>query len=168
MSHYLSHFDEHGASHMVNVGQKPITQRTAKASAVVRMSTTTLSLIRNGQLDKGDVFEVARLAGIMAAKQTAHLIPLCHSLPLDAVTVDFLVPDEAADKQHTMISIRIEATVFCTGKTGVEMEALAAASIAALTIYDMCKSAERGLVISQVQLEEKSGGSSGNWRRSLT
>jgi cyclic pyranopterin monophosphate synthase len=154
----LSHFDERGASRMVNVGAKPVTQRTARASALVRMSTATLALVRDRKLSKGDVLEVARLAGIMAAKRTADLIPLCHPLPIDAVTVAFSFPDET--------SIRVEVTVACTGKTGIEMEALVAASMAALTIYDMCKAAERGIVVERLQLEEKSGGRSGPWQRS--
>jgi cyclic pyranopterin phosphate synthase len=153
----LSHFDEHGASRMVNVGAKPGTQRTARASALVRMSAATLALVRDRKLFKGDVLEVARLAGIMAAKRTADLIPLCHPLPIDAVTVAFSFPDET--------SIRVEVTVACTGKTGIEMEALVAASVAALTIYDMCKAAERGIVVERLQLEEKSGGRSGAWQR---
>src|SRR5262245_16813849 len=145
----LSHFDEHGASRMVDVGAKSITQRAARASALVRMSADTLSLVRDRKLSKGDVLEVARLAGIMAAKRTAELIPLCHPLPLDSVTLDFTYPDKA--------TIRIEAQASCTGKTGVEMEALTAVTVAALTIYDMCKSAERGITIDEVRLEEKSG-----------
>ena len=164
MAQELSHFDEHGASRMVDVSQKPITHRAARASAVVRMSTETLSLVRNQKLTKGDVFEVARLAAIMAAKRTAELIPLCHPLPLDSVIVDFSFPENDGGKGTGII--RIEATVSCTGKTGVEMEALTVASVAALTIYDMCKSAERGITIEQVQLEEKTGGRSGTWRRS--
>jgi cyclic pyranopterin monophosphate synthase len=174
MANELSHFDERGASRMVDVGQKAVTVRTAKASASVRMSADTLALVRNRQLAKGDVFEVARLAGIMAAKRTSDLIPLCHPLPLDSVTVDFSFPpdehtDSALDKNtgHTIATIRIEATVSCTAKTGVEMEALTVVSVAALTIYDMCKSAERGTVIESIQLEEKSGGRSGNWRRTV-
>jgi cyclic pyranopterin phosphate synthase len=153
----LSHFDEHGASRMVNVGAKPVTERTARASALVRMSAAALALVRDRKLSKGDVLEVARLAGIMAAKRTADLIPLCHPLPIDAVTVAFSFPDET--------SIRVEVTAACTGKTGIEMEALVAASVAALTIYDMCKAAERGIVVERLQLEEKSGGRSGHWQR---
>ncbi len=156
MAKELSHFDEQGASRMVDVGDKPITQRVARASGLLWMSAETLALIRDRKLAKGDVLEVARLAGIQGAKRTAELIPLCHPLPLDAVTVDFSYPDDS--------SVRIEATVQCTGKTGVEMEALTAVSIAALTIYDMCKSAERGITIEQVRLEEKSGGRSGTWK----
>ena len=132
---------------MVDVGDKPITQRTARASGLVRMSAETLALIRDRKLAKGDVLEVARLAGIQAAKRTADLIPLCHPLPLDAVKLDFTFPDNS--------TIRIEATVQCTGKTGVEMEALTAVSVAALTIYDMCKSPERGITIEQVRLGRK-------------
>ena len=158
MSNPLSHFDEQGASRMVDVGNKPITQRTARASGLVRMSPETLALIRDRKLAKGDVLEVARLAGIQGAKRTADMIPLCHPLPLDAVKLDFTFPDNS--------TIRLEATVQCTGKTGVEMEALTAVSVAALTIYDMCKSAERGITIEQVRLEEKSGGCTGKWTRS--
>jgi cyclic pyranopterin phosphate synthase len=152
----LSHFDSQGASRMVDVGAKDVTQRIARASAIVRLSPETLALVRDRKLAKGDVLEVARLAGIMAAKHTSELIPLCHPLPLDAVTIDFSFPGDGA--------IQIEATVACTGKTGVEMEALTAVSVAALTIYDMCKSAERSIVIEQVRLEEKSGGRSGHWK----
>src|SRR5262245_29981505 len=121
MAKELSHFDERGASRMVDVGDKPITQRTARASGLVRMSAETLALIRDRKLAKGDVLEVARLAGIQAAKRTSDLIPLCHPLPLDAVNLDFTFPDSA--------TIRIEAQVDCTGKTGVEMEALTAVSV---------------------------------------
>jgi cyclic pyranopterin monophosphate synthase len=160
----LSHFDEHGASRMVDVGQKPITQRKARASALIRMSPATLSLVRDQKLAKGNVFEVARLAGIMAAKRTADLIPLCHPLPLDAVSVDFSFPDEG--KVNSGV-IRIDTVVSCTGKTGVEMEALTVASIAALTIYDMCKGTELGITIERVELEEKSGGRTGTWQREL-
>jgi cyclic pyranopterin monophosphate synthase len=161
MPQELTHFDEHGASRMVDVGHKSVTARSATASATVRMSVATLSLLRDKKLTKGDVLEVARLAGIMAAKRTADLIPLCHSLPLDCVTIDFSFPVDSAAPQTALL--RIEATAKCSGKTGVEMEALTAATVAALTIYDMCKSAERGIVIEQVRLEEKSGGKSGHW-----
>jgi cyclic pyranopterin phosphate synthase len=154
----LSHFDDHGASRMVDVGTKPVTERTARASALVRMSAATLALVRDRKLSKGDVFEVARLAGIMAAKRTSELIPLCHPLPIDSVTVNFSFPDET--------SIRVETAAACSGKTGIEMEALVAASAAALTIYDMCKAAQRDIVIERLQLEEKSGGRSGHWDRS--
>ncbi len=160
MTKQLSHFDDEGASRMVDVGDKPVTKRMARASGLVRMKAETLKLIRDRQLAKGDVLEVGRLAGIMAAKRTAELIPLCHPLPLDSVQVSFSLPDEA--------TIRVEAEVHCTGKTGVEMEALTAVSATALTIYDMCKSAERGIVIDRIQLEEKSGGRSGVWQAGQT
>lgn len=157
MSGEFTHFDEQGASRMVDVGDKQITRREARASALVRMQAATLEQVRGGQLRKGDVLEVARLAGIMAAKRTPDLIPLCHVLPLDSVTIDYEFPDTA--------SIAILATVRVTAKTGVEMEALTAAAVAALTIYDMCKSLDRGMSIEQVRLEEKSGGHSGHFRR---
>jgi cyclic pyranopterin monophosphate synthase len=152
-----SHFDEHGASRMVDVSEKPITHRTARASAVVRMLPSTLASIVDGQVAKGDVREVARLAGIMAAKRTADLIPLCHPLPLEAVALQ-LEPDGAD-------ALRIESTVDVVAKTGVEMEALTAVSVAALTVYDMCKSADREMVIERIQLEAKSGGRSGTFSR---
>jgi cyclic pyranopterin phosphate synthase len=154
----LSHFDDRGQSRMVDVGGKPVSERTARASGFVRMAPDTLALIRDRKLAKGDVLEVARLAGIMAAKRTAELIPLCHPLPLDAVTIDFDFPDEAT------LTIAAEARV--TARTGVEMEALTAVSVAALTVYDMCKSVDRGMTIAAIRLEEKSGGKSGHWRRS--
>jgi cyclic pyranopterin phosphate synthase len=153
----LSHFDDSGASRMVDTSAKAETVREAKASAIVRMQPATQALIRDRKLAKGDVFEVARLAGIMAAKQTPHLIPLCHPLPITGVTVDFA--PQGAD------SIVIEATVKVVGKTGVEMEALTAVSVAALTVYDMCKAVDRGMVIERIQLEEKSGGKSGPFVR---
>jgi cyclic pyranopterin phosphate synthase len=154
----LSHFDERGASRMVDVGGKPETQRSARASARVRMQPATLALIRDKSLAKGDVCEVARLAGIMAAKKTSDLIPLCHLLPLSAVTIDFAF--EGSD----VLAISALAQVF--GRTGVEMEALTAASVAALTVYDMCKSVDRGMIVEQIRLEEKTGGKSGTYVRS--
>ncbi len=154
----LTHFDEHGASRMVDVSAKPVTARLARASAVVTMAPATLALIRDRGHAKGDVFEVARLAGILAAKRTGDLIPLCHPLGLDAVEVGFAIPGPGP-------SVRIEATVRTTGRTGVEMEALTAASVAALTIYDMCKAVDRAIVIGPIQLEEKAGGRSGIYRR---
>ena len=153
----LSHFDESGASRMVDVGAKPETHRTARASAVVRMQPSTLTLIRDKQLAKGDVLEVARLAGIMAAKKTADLIPLCHPLPLTSVELEFSFPSDDA--------VRIEATVAVFARTGVEMEALTAVSVAALTVYDMCKAADRGMAIEAVRLDEKAGGRSGHYVR---
>jgi cyclic pyranopterin phosphate synthase len=153
----LSHFDQAGASRMVDTSGKPDTAREARASAIVRMQPATLALIRDKALAKGDVFEVARLAGIMAAKRTSDLIPLCHPLPITGVTVDF-TPDGAD-------SLRIEAAVKVFGKTGVEMEALTAVSVTALTVYDMCKSVDRGMTIERVRLEEKTGGKSGHFVR---
>ena len=156
----LTHFDATGASRMVDVGDKPVSRRLARASGVVRMSAETLALVRDKRAAKGDVLEVARLAGIMAAKRTAELIPLCHNLPLESVTIDF----SFADNQ----SLKIEATVQVAAKTGIEMEALTAVSVAALTVYDMCKGVDRGMSIGPIQLEEKSGGRSGHWTRDAT
>ena len=153
----LTHFDDQGASRMVDVSNKPVSVRVARASARVRMLPATLDMIRDRSAAKGDVLAVARLAGIMAAKQTGRLIPLCHPLPLEGVTVDFDYVD------HCTISV--EAVVRVTGRTGVEMEALTAASVAALTIYDMCKAVDRAMVIERIQLEEKSGGRSGHFVR---
>lgn len=153
----LTHFDDQGASRMVDVGGKEVTARMARASATVQMQPATLELIRRRELSKGDVLEVARLAGIMAAKRTSDLIPLCHPLPLDSVTLDFRFADNA--------TLAIEATVRVTARTGVEMEALTAASVAALTVYDMCKSVDRVMTVREVRLEEKSGGRSGHFRR---
>ena len=155
----LTHFDESGAARMVDVGAKSETERTATASGIVRMDRATRAKIANGTASrKGDVLGVARLAGIMAAKKTGELIPLCHPLPLTSVTVDFSFPDDAE-------IVRIEATVRIFARTGVEMEALTAVTVAALTIYDMCKSADRGMTIERVRLEAKSGGRSGDFRR---
>jgi cyclic pyranopterin monophosphate synthase len=153
----LTHFDEHGASRMVDTSDKPETLREARASALVRMAAATAALIRERKLAKGDVLEVARLAGIMAAKRTDELIPLCHSLPITGAALDFaFVADDL---------LRIDATVRVFGRTGVEMEALTAASVAALTVYDMCKAVDRVMTIERVRLEEKSGGRSGTFRR---
>jgi cyclic pyranopterin phosphate synthase len=156
----FTHFDEHGASRMVDVGEKPVTRRMARASGLVRMLPSTLAAICGGQVAKGDVREVARLAGIMAAKRTADLIPLCHPLALDSVNLE-LMP-EGND------GLKIEATVGITAKTGVEMEALAAVSIAALTVYDMCKAVDRDMVIERIQLEAKAGGRSGDFNRAAS
>ena len=153
----LTHFDSSGASRMVDVGGKQVTRRIARASGLVRMAAETLALIRDKRAAKGDVLEVARLAGIMATKRTADLIPLCHPLQLESATIDFAFVDER--------TLRIEATVHVEAKTGIEMEALTAVSVAALTVYDMCKSVDRGITIDQIQLEEKSGGRSGTWTR---
>lgn len=153
----LSHFDSNGRSRMVDVGAKAVTDRFARASARVRMNPATLALIRDKKISKGDVFEVARLAGIMAAKRTDELIPLCHSLGIDGVSIDFQIESDSL--------VRIESTAKTQSKTGVEMEALVAASTAALTLYDMCKSVDREMQIELIQLEEKMGGKSGHFLR---
>ena len=154
----LSHFDDTGASRMVDVGGKPETERTARASGRITMAPETLALIRDKKLAKGDVLEVARLAGIMAAKRTDELIPLCHSLPISSVTVNFNFTDDR--------TLEIEALVKVIGRTGVEMEALTVVTVAALTVYDMCKSVDRSMTIERIRLEEKTGGRSGHFRRS--
>lgn len=153
----LTHFDAAGASRMVDVGAKDAAPRMARASGRIAMQPSTLERIRDGGLRKGNVLEVARLAGIMAAKRTDELIPLCHTLPLDAVSLEFDFP--APD------TLRIESTARVTARTGVEMEALVAVSVAALTVYDMCKSVDRQMTIGEVRLEEKSGGASGHFVR---
>jgi cyclic pyranopterin phosphate synthase len=153
----LTHFDDHGASRMVDTSDKPETLRQARASGLVRLAPATTALIRDRQMAKGDVLEVARLAGIMAAKRTGELIPLCHPLPLTGVTIDLGFVDETL--------LRIEAVVRVFGRTGVEMEALTAVSVAALTVYDMCKAVDRTMTIEHIRLEEKSGGRSGTFRR---
>jgi cyclic pyranopterin phosphate synthase len=153
----LTHFDEHGASRMVDTSDKPETLRQARASGLVRMAASTATLIRDRGVAKGDVFEVARLAGIMAAKRTGDLIPLCHPLPLTSVAVDFRFESDTL--------LRIEATARVVGRTGVEMEALTAVSAAALTVYDMCKAVDRTMTIERIRLEEKSGGRSGTFQR---
>ena len=154
----LTHFDPEGRAVMVDVSDKDITERVATAGATVTMQPATLQMIQSGGHKKGDVLAVARLAGIMAAKQTPNLIPLCHPLPLSSVRVD-LKPDMA------LPGLRIEATCKVTGQTGVEMEALTAASVAALTLYDMCKAIDRGMTIETTRLVHKTGGASGDWHR---
>jgi cyclic pyranopterin phosphate synthase len=154
----LSHFDLAGNAAMVDVSDKPVTGRTATARARVIMQAETLALIQRGDAKKGDVLGVARLAGIMAAKRTAELIPLCHPLPITAITVD-LAPDPAGS------AVEIEATVRTAARTGVEMEALTAVSVAALTVYDMCKSADRGMRIEAIRVVHKAGGKSGEFRQ---
>jgi cyclic pyranopterin phosphate synthase len=150
----LTHFDADGKAHMVNVGDKPVTDRVAVAQGTITMAADTLAKIREGGFGKGDVLGVARLAGIMGAKQTASLIPLCHPLGLDHVAVD-LEPDDS------LSGVRITATCRVTGRTGIEMEAMTAVSVAALTIYDMCKAVDRAMMIGAVRLTHKSGGKSG-------
>ncbi|HET9019537.1 MAG TPA: cyclic pyranopterin monophosphate synthase MoaC [Acetobacteraceae bacterium] len=153
----FTHFDAGGGAHMVDVGAKPVTDREATAAARVVMQPATLRMIVEGAARKGDVLGVARLAGIMAAKRTADLIPLCHPLPISAVTLDLAPEGESA--------VTITATVRTTGRTGVEMEALTAASVAALTVYDMCKAVDRGMRIEALRVIAKSGGKSGDFRQ---
>ncbi|GAK53482.1 molybdenum cofactor biosynthesis protein C [Candidatus Moduliflexus flocculans] len=150
----FTHFDEHGQSRMVDVSEKAITQREAVARGCVRMQPKTFEMILNKAMSKGDVLEVARIAGIMGAKQTCALIPLCHPLNLNSVGIAYYLHAERAE-------IEIEATARVSAKTGVEMEALTAVTVAALTIYDMCKAVDRGMVISDIRLIKKSGGKSG-------
>jgi len=154
----LTHLDDTGAARMVDVGDKAVTERVAIAGAVVAMQAGTLALLERGAHEKGDVLAVARIAGIQAAKKCSDLIPLCHPLMLDAVDVSFRI-----DAPATCVHIESRARV--CAKTGVEMEALTAATVAALTIYDMCKAVDRGMEIRDVRLLSKSGGRSGDWRR---
>jgi cyclic pyranopterin monophosphate synthase len=154
----LTHIDDQGHVRMVDVTAKAPTDRKARAQAVVTMAKETFDLIRDKKVSKGNVLEAARIAGVMAAKKTADLIPMCHPLNLTHVQVDF-IPDDA------MNAIRVEATARILDQTGVEMEALTAASVAALTIYDMCKAYDRAMIISDLLLLEKSGGKSGTWKR---
>ena len=156
MNDRLTHLDEQGTARMVDVGAKPESERMARAGGSVRMQPATLQLVCEGALKKGDVFATARLAGIMAAKQTQALIPLCHSVPLTHVDVE-LKPDRATSE------IRILAQARATGRTGVEMEALTAVSVAALTVYDMAKAVDRGMQISEIRLLEKRGGQRGDY-----
>lgn len=158
----LTHFDVSGNAIMVDVGEKAITQRFAAAAGKISMERNTLDIIKKGNAKKGDVLGVARIAGIMAAKKTASLIPLCHPLIFDSVTVDFeFVEDEKQTEQY----VKALCTVKMSGKTGAEMEALTGVSVALLTVYDMCKAVDRGMTISNIRLEEKSGGKSGHWKR---
>jgi cyclic pyranopterin phosphate synthase len=154
----LTHIDEAGKARMVDVSDKPATLREAVAKGCVYMKKDTIRLITDGKIPKGDVLASARLAGIMAAKRSCELIPLCHQLNLSSVSVEFDI-----DEGNRRISI--ESMVRCQGQTGVEMEALVAVSVAALTIYDMCKAIDRGIIISDIMLMEKKGGKSGRWKR---
>ena len=154
----LTHFNQDGAVHMVDVGAKDITERVAIAEGMIEMLPETLALVMEGGHKKGDVLGIARIAGIMATKRTADLIPLCH--PLALTNVDIRLEPQP---QHNQI--RCQTTVKTTGKTGVEIEALNATQIALLTIYDMCKAVDRGMIIKSVQLQEKAGGKSGHWVR---
>jgi cyclic pyranopterin phosphate synthase len=153
----LTHLDSDGRARMVDVGGKPVTARRAVASGAVRMKPETLALITSGRVAKGDVLAAARIAGIMAAKKTGELIPLCHPIGLDSVTVE-LTPAGPE-------TLAITATATVTGKTGVEMEALTAVSVAALTVYDMCKAVDREMTITDIRLDSKSGGRSGDYHR---
>jgi cyclic pyranopterin phosphate synthase len=153
----LSHIDAQGRARMVDVGDKAVTERAAVARGVVRMQPATLRLIRSGKIAKGEVLAVARVAGIMAAKRTADWIPMCHPLPISVAAIDFTTRGAG--------TLEIEARVTVTGRTGVEMEALTAVSAAALTVYDMCKAVDRGMVIADIRLMEKRGGRSGEYRR---
>lgn len=155
----LTHIDDNGAARMVDVGEKEVTRRSASAQAVVSMQPQTLSLILSGDMPKGDVFACARIAGIMAAKRTWELIPMCHPLPIESIEIE-ITPISDTD-------VRIVSTLRCTHKTGIEMEALTAASVAALTLYDMCKAVDRDMVIRDVMLLRKSGGKSGDFCREV-
>ena len=158
----LTHFSEAGRARMVDVSEKTNTSRVAIASGVLRMQPATLERIRAGRIAKGDVLTVADVGAVMAAKHTPDIIPMCHSIALSGVDVAFSEVD--ADDQGR-VGIRVATTTSCVGQTGVEMEALCAASVALLTIYDMCKAIDRGMVIEGVQLDEKRGGKSGIWKR---
>ena len=156
MTSPLSHFDAQGQAHMVDVGAKAETQRVARASGSIRMQPATLALIAQGSAKKGDVIGVARIAAIQAAKRTAELIPLCHPLPITRVAVEFEI-------DHAASAMRCTAQVETFGRTGVEMEALTAVQIGLLTVYDMCKAADRGMVMEGIRVLEKRGGKSGEW-----
>ena len=158
MKDKLTHFNASGEAHMVDVGQKSVTSRLAVAEGQIVMQPETLALIKQGNHKKGDVLGIARIAGIMAAKKTAELIPLCHPIALSHVDIQ-LTPDD------TLPGVRCEARVECSGVTGVEMEALTAVHISLLTIYDMCKAVDRGMHMEQIQLLKKAGGKSGDWTR---
>jgi cyclic pyranopterin phosphate synthase len=161
----LTHFSDSGRARMVDVSAKSETQRTAIASGVLRMQMATLELIRSGKIAKGNVLTVADVGAVMAAKRTPDIIPMCHAIQLAGVSVEFaevLKPDHEG-----CVGIKVITTVSCIGQTGVEMEALTAASVALLTIYDMCKAVDRGMRIESVQLEEKRGGKSGIWQRRI-
>lgn len=160
MSEKLTHFNRAGEAHMVDVGEKAITQRKAVASGSIRMQAETLQLIKNSRHGKGDVLGVARVAGLMATKKTAELIPLCHSLALSHVAVEFELNEQ-------ITSVICKVTAQSSGQTGVEMEALTGVQIALLTIYDMCKAVDRGMTMEGIGLIEKSGGKTGVWKKSL-
>ncbi len=154
----LSHVDEAGRARMVDVGDKAASRRTAVAEGVVRMSPEAFALVRDNQVAKGDVLRIAEVAGTMGAKRTSELVPLCHPLPLEVVRVE-------CTADSSLPGVRVVATAVTTGKTGVEMEALAAVSVACLTVYDMVKAADRTMVMDGIRLLEKTGGTRGDWRR---
>lgn len=156
MQYNLTHFDENGKARMIDVSEKLETKRTALAEGKIRMKAETLSLIKQGCIEKGDVLGVARVAGIMAAKKTSDIIPMCHPIMISGCCLNFKINDEEN-------YITIEAEAKTTGKTGIEMEALTAVSAAALTIYDMCKAIDRGMIIEDIHLLKKDGGKSGEW-----
>jgi cyclic pyranopterin phosphate synthase len=156
MTEKLTHFDERGAARMVDVGGKPETRRTATAAGTIRMLPQTLALVKSGTAKKGDVLGVARIAAIQAAKRTSELIPLCHPVALTSVVVDFTIDEKGS-------RVECRATVECTAKTGVEMEALTAVQVGLLTVYDMCKAVDRAMTIEGVRLLEKHGGKSGSY-----
>ena len=156
MTEKLTHFDERGAARMVDVGEKAETRRVAVATGTIRMRRETLDLVKSGSAKKGDVLAVARIAAIQAAKRTSDLVPLCHPVPLTSVQVDFEIDERGC-------GIECRATVECTARTGVEMEALTAVQVALLTIYDMCKAADRGMTMEAIRLLEKHGGKSGSY-----
>jgi len=156
MTEKLTHFDERGAARMVDVGAKSETHRTATASGFIRMLPATLEIVASGTAKKGDVLGVARIAAIQAAKKTSELVPLCHPVPLTSVNVEFML-----DRKASRIECR--ATVECTARTGVEMEALTAVQVGLLTVYDMCKAVDRGMTMEEIRLVEKHGGKSGSY-----
>lgn len=153
----LSHVDQQGRARMVDVAEKPVTRRTAVAEGLVRMSQEAFALVRDNAVAKGDVLRIAEVAGVMGAKQTGNLIPLCHPLPLDVVQVE-------CSADPALPGVRVVATAVATGRTGVEMEALSAVSIACLTVYDMVKAVDRGMIVEGIRLLEKTGGTRGDWR----
>jgi len=157
MADKLTHIDETGTAHMVDIGSKADTERFASATGTIAMKPETLDMITTGQAKKGDVLATARIAGIMAAKKTSDLIPLCHPIALNQIVVDI-------EEDRTLPGLAVSATARLTGKTGVEMEALTACSVALLTIYDMAKAVDRGMVIGDIRVTEKSGGKSGHWK----
>ncbi|MDR1015183.1 MAG: cyclic pyranopterin monophosphate synthase MoaC [Coriobacteriales bacterium] len=164
MANTLTHLDEKGAARMVDVGAKSSTVRLAVAEGFIAMAPATLAMIVEGTAPKGDVLAVARVAGIMASKQTSALIPLCHPLNITKAAVE-LVPVPAGERADGRVGIHVQATLGVTGQTGIEMEALTAASVACLAVYDMCKAVDRGMEIGEVRLLHKSGGKSGLWER---